>query len=145
MKQIKNSIIAAAIASALTLASLPAAAEVAIIANPNSGAPELDAKTAKKLFLGKIQSLPGMSTLTLVGQPDSSPTKAEFAKKVTKKGLDKYKAYWSKMIFSGKAVPPKELANDAEVKAYVSSHADAVGYVDASAVDDSVKVLFKTP
>jgi len=120
-------------------------AEVAIIANTGSGASELDAGTAKKLFLGKVKSIPGMSGVSLVGQADGSPIKAEFAKKITNKGLDKYKAYWSKRIFSGKSVPPTEVSGDAEVKAYVGKHADAVGYIDAASIDDSVKVLMRAP
>jgi len=130
---------------ALLTCAMPALAEIAIIANPSSGASSLDAKVAKMLFLGKTKTIPGMSTVTLIGQIDESPTKAEFTKMVAKKGINKYKAYWSKMIFSGKAIPPKELANDAEVKAYVASHTDAVGYVNANAVDSSVKVLLRTP
>lgn len=55
------------------------------------------------------------------------------------------KAYWSKMIFSGKAVPPKELANDAAVKAHVKANPDAVGYIDAASVDGSIKVLLRVP
>jgi len=120
------------------------AAEVAIIANTASGG-SLDAKTAKKLFLGKTKSVSGMTGVVLVGQADASPVKAEFTKKVTKKKLGKYKAYWSKMIFSGKAVPPKELANDAAVKAYVAANPNAVGYIDAASLDASVKVLLRVP
>jgi hypothetical protein len=142
MKNIKTIIIAI---FATLLVSTTAVAEVAIIVGSGSGASALDAKTAKKLFLGKVKSIPGMSAVTLVGQVDDSPTKAKFTKAIAKKGLDKYKAYWSKMIFSGKAVPPKELANDAEVKAYVAKNADAVGYINANAVDDSVKVLLRAP
>jgi len=131
--------------SGTLFSATPALAEVAIIASAGSGASALNAKTAKKLFLGKTKSVPGMSSVTLIGQSDDSPTKAEFTQKVAKKKLGKYKAYWAKMIFSGKAIPPKELANDAEVKTYVASHNDAVGYVDASAVDSSVKVLLSAP
>lgn len=145
MRKTTLSLMAISAVSASLLFSAVALAEVAIIANPASGASELDAKTAKKLFLGKAKSIPGMSSFTLVGQDDDSPTKAKFTKSITKKNLKKYKAYWSKMIFSGKGIPPKELANDAEVKAYVASHADAIGYVDASVVDDSVKVLLRAP
>jgi len=119
-------------------------AEVVIIGHAKSVG-TLDAKSAKKLYLGKTNSISGMASVTLIGQADSSPTKAEFTVKATKKNLSKYKAYWSKMIFSGKAVPPKEMANDDEVKAYVASHTDAVGYINASAVDASVKVLLKLP
>jgi len=141
----KKSLLSLSAAAAVLLASTAALAEIAIIANPAAGAGELDTKTVKKLFLGKIRSLPGMDSVSLVGQADDSPVKAEFTQKITNKKLAKYKAYWSKMIFSGKAVPPKEMANDAEVKAYVASHADAVGYVDAGSVDDSVKVLLRAP
>jgi len=61
-------------------------AEVVIIGHAKSGA-SLDAKTAKKLFLGKTKSVTGMTAVVLVGQIDSSPIKAEFTKKVTKKKL----------------------------------------------------------
>ncbi len=146
MKKIKATMIAAC--AALFISSLfigTALAEIAIIANPASGASELNTKTAKKLFLGKTKSVPGMDSVTLVSQTEASSTTAEFTQKVTKKTLSQYKSYWSRMIFSGKAVPPRELANDAEVKAFVAKHADAIGYVDASAVDDSVKVLLLAP
>lgn len=146
MKKIKLTMIATC--AALLVSSLfisTALAEISIIANPASGASELDAKTAKKLFLGKTKSVPGMDSVTLVSQIEASSTTAEFTQKITKKTLSQYKSYWSRMIFSGKAVPPKELANDAEVKAYVASHADAVGYIDAGNVDDSVKVLLRAP
>lgn len=142
MKNIKTIIVAAFVTLFISTAAL---ADIAIIVGAGSGADALNAKTAKKLFLGKVKSIPGMGEVTLVGQVDDSPTKAEFTKMVAKKGLNKYKAYWSKMIFSGKAAPPKELANDAEVKAYVAKNADAVGYINANAVDDSVKVLLRAP
>ncbi len=140
----KNKLIISSFILGLLAWSTGALAEIAIIANTGSGG-SLDAKTAKKLFLGKTKVVPGMSSVSLVGQVDTSPVKAEFTQKVTKKKLGKYKAYWSKMIFSGKAVPPKELANDAEVKAHIKSHTDAVGYIDAGSIDDSVKVLLRVP
>jgi len=130
---------------AAMLFATTAMAEIAIIANTGSGASELNASTAKKLFLGKLKSIDGIAKVTVVGQVDDSPIKEEFTKKITKKSLSKFKAYWSKKIFSGKAVPPKELENDAEVKAYVAGHADAVGYIDAASVDSTVKVLFRAP
>ncbi len=125
------------------LYTTPVMSEVVIIAHPSSGASEIDAKLSKKLYMGKVTTIPGMTYVALIGQTDASPTKAAFSEKVVGKGLNKYNAYWSEMIFSGKAIPPKELANDAEVRAYVASHFDAVGYVDAGIVDDSVKVLFR--
>ncbi len=122
-----------------------ALAEVAIVVNTGSSAGDLGAKMAKKIFLGKTKSIPGIDNLTVVGQVDGSAIKAEFTKKITKKGVDKYKAYWSKQIFSGKAVPPTEVANDAAVLKYVAGNINAIGYVDAASLDGSVKVVFRAP
>lgn len=143
--KMKNLSLSAVLFAGAMFVGTSAMAEIAIIANTGAGASSIDAKTAKKLFLGKLKSIDGIGKVTVVGQTDESAIKEEFAKKITKKSLNKFKAYWSKKIFSGKAVPPKEMATDAEVKAYVASHADAVGYISGSSVDGSVKVLFKAP
>jgi len=44
-------------------------------------------------------------------------------------------------VFSGKSQPPKELPDASAVKKAVASDPKAVGYIDKSAVDASVKVL----
>jgi len=49
------------------------------------------------------------------------------------------------LIFSGKAIPPKDLANDTEVIAYVNSHNDAIGYINSKSLDKSVKILLRVP
>ena len=51
------------------------------------------------------------------------------------------KAAWSRLTFSGKATPPKELGSSAEVKKMVAANPNAVGYIEKSAVDGTVKVL----
>ena len=44
-------------------------------------------------------------------------------------------------MFSGKAQMPKEAANPAEVKKLLDANPNAIGYLEKSAVDSSVKVL----
>jgi hypothetical protein len=45
------------------------------------------------------------------------------------------------LVFSGKGQAPKELADNAAVKKAVATDPKAVGYIDKSAVDGSVKVV----
>ena len=52
------------------------------------------------------------------------------------------KAHWSRLLFSGKGKPPKVLDNDAAVKKWVAEHPKALGYINSSADDASVKVLY---
>jgi len=76
-----------------------------------------------------------------VDQNEGSAIRDSFYQKVAKKDAGQMKAYWSKMIFSGKAIPPVASSNDATVKTWVVNNPKGVGYIDSSAVDDTVKVL----
>jgi ABC-type phosphate transport system substrate-binding protein len=48
-------------------------------------------------------------------------------------------------VFTGKATMPREVAGSAEVKKAVAANPKAIGYVDRSAVDSTVKVVYPAP
>jgi ABC-type phosphate transport system substrate-binding protein len=122
--------------------ALPCSAQVAVVAGAKSAATPLSADQAAGLFLGKSDQLPGAGVALLLDQPESNPNRELFYTKVAGKSAAQVKAAWSRLVFSGKGTPPKEIANSAEVKKLVSSNPNAVGYIEKSAVDSSVKVLF---
>ena len=66
-----------------------------------------------------------------------------FYEKATGRSAAQAKATWARLTFTGKGTPPKELKTDADVKAWVASDPKAIGYVDSSAVDGSVKAVLK--
>ncbi len=115
-------------------------ADVAVVANKAIGVDSITAKEAKKVWLGKIKSLGGTS-LKLADLPKGNGSRDHFYTAVVKKSESKLKAYWAKIVFAGKGTPPKTFASDAEVISWVVSTPGAVGYVESSAADDSVKVL----
>lgn len=118
--------------------SLSAYAEVAVIVNPAASAAPSQADVAN-IFLGKNKSLKG------VDLKDWTPTKDKFYTSLTSKNEAQLKAYWSGLIFTGKGQPLPSVADEAAVVAKVAGEADAIGYVDKSAVNDKVKVLFTLP
>lgn len=66
----------------------------------------------------------------------------ELHESVHGKSVPSIKAYWQKMIFSGKATPPPELDSDSRILEYVRNNSDAIGYVSAGAnLGSGVKVL----
>jgi ABC-type phosphate transport system substrate-binding protein len=121
--------------AALALA-LPAMAEVVVVVNPKAAESSMTKDAVAQFFLGKS------STLSPVDQPESVPIRAEFYKKVTDKEASQVKALWSKLVFTGKATMPKEAADSASVKKIVASDPKAIGYIEKSAVDASVKVIY---
>jgi ABC-type phosphate transport system substrate-binding protein len=125
------------LAPALLLASLagPACAELVIIVNPSNPATRMFPTQAAQFFLG------GSVMFVPIEQPADSPIRAEFYKKVLEKESAQVEAIWSKIAFSGKGKPPKEMKNSAEVKKAVAANPKAIGYIEKSAVDDTVKVV----
>ena len=120
-----------------------ALADVVVITNKSTSVDALSAEQVKALFLQKEKTLPGGGAVELGDQPNDSPAYREFAKKVLGKSPKKLKRYWSKRVFAGKGIPPKVVGNDAAMKEWVSKTPNSLGYIDAGAVDDSVKVIFK--
>jgi len=117
----------------LLLAAAAHADEVVVIGNPASA--QLTKEQVADLFLGKSQGM------KLLDQPASAPIKAAFYQQVSGHDLSQVKATWSRLIFTGKAQPPKELADSAAVKKAVAADPKTIGYIEKSAVDGSVKVL----
>ncbi len=134
-----------ACAALLGMAVGVAQAELAVIAHPSNPEAALTKKQVKLIFLGKKKSFPGGGEAKPVDQNEDSPAYAEFYQKVVGKTGAKLKSYWSKMVFTGKASPPQMVGDDGDVKTWVSKHKDALGYIDAGQVDESVKVLLVVP
>ncbi len=128
----------------LTCASLGAgAADIVVVASSGSGVDNLSKQQVSELFLGKASSLPGGGKAALIDQPEASPLRDAFYSKVTGKSASQAKSTWSKLAFTGKGTPPKEGSSSDAIKKEVASNKGMLGYIDKSAVDGSVKVVFE--
>lgn len=131
---IKPALLIAAIVGAVS-----ANAEVVVVVNPQNAAASMSADQVTDVFLGKS------TALAPVDLPESSSVRGEFYQKVTGKDAAQVKALWTRLIFTGKATPPKEVASSADVKKAVAADPKAIGYMEKNAVDSSVKVVFTAP
>ncbi len=122
--------------------SISVYAEVVVVVHPSNGN-AIDESTINKIFVGKAKSFADGTKVMPVNQASSSGATTEFNQKVLKKSSSQLKAYWSKLVFTGKGTPPKEVDNDAAVLKMVASTPNAIGYVSAGSADASVKVVQK--
>ena len=113
-----------------------------VVVGAKSPATTLSKDQVAALFLGKSTQLPGAGIPVLYDHLEAAEIRQQFYTKVTDKTPSQVKAVWSRLVFSGKGSPPKEVASSADVKKAVSANPDAVGYIEKSAVDSSVKVVF---
>ena len=130
----KKLILAACAAS--SFAALPAMAQVVVVVNPKAAESSMTKEQVAQFFLGKSTSM------TPIDQPDGAPIRADFYKKVADKDAAQAKALWSKLVFTGKATMPKEVADSAAVKAAVAANPKSIGYIEKSAVDATVKAVY---
>ncbi len=124
------------------LCTVSAQADIVVVVGTQAPVSSLSKEQVADIFLAKSATFPGGGPATPIEQTESAAPRQEFHSKVTGKSGAQLKAYWSKLVFTGKATAPQELADSAAVKQQVASNPALIGYIDKSAVDGSVKVVF---
>jgi ABC-type phosphate transport system substrate-binding protein len=115
-------------------------AEISVIVHPSNSA-ELSKEDITRIFLGKQKSFSGGGSAVPISQDESSKIYEDFNTTVTNKTNSQLKAYWSKLVFTGKGTPPKTVSGDSEVIDLISNNPSLIGYVDSSSVTGNVKVV----
>ncbi len=126
---------------AMALAVGTAAATVVTVVSANSPIMSLSRSEAADIFLGKSYRFPDGEQATPIDQPEASRAREQFYQSVAGESLAQLKAYWSRIIFTGRGQPPKIAASGAELKKLLAANPLAIGYLDSAEVDPSVKVL----
>ncbi|AQS35845.1 phosphate ABC transporter substrate-binding protein, PhoT family [Shewanella psychrophila] len=117
-----------------------ATAEVAVVVHPSNPA-SLSIQDISRIYLGKIKSFPGGSKAIALDQKQGSLERMAFVKHVLNKSESQLKSYWSKRLFSGQGQPPIAVDTNADVMELISANPNMIGFVDAQAVNNSVKVV----
>jgi ABC-type phosphate transport system substrate-binding protein len=84
------------------------------------------------------------SPIVAVNRESRSPAREIFSQRVLGRSSTDLAAYWNQQYFQG-VFPPLTLSSAASVKRYVATERNAVGYIEESEVDDTVKVILKVP
>jgi len=129
---------------AALLMPLPAAAGVAVIVHPSVSVDFLTTDQVVQLYLGRTGQLPDGTGVQPLDLGEGSAPRAEFIRKVLGKSEQQLRSYWSRLIFTGKAQPPRRMNNTAEVLRAVATTPGYIGYVDSGdATSTKIKVLYR--
>jgi ABC-type phosphate transport system substrate-binding protein len=126
--------------AATLLASLSAGArDLVVVVSVRSPVTSLRAEQVADIFLGQVGHFPDGTEAVALDQPVGSPLRDEFYARVAARTPPLMKAYWTKMIFTGRGQPPKEAPNSATVRRMVADNPALIGYIDRSALDPTVR------
>ena len=129
-----KTMIAACLAIAVVLQQ--ARADVVVIVSAQSSAAKITPDQISRVYLGKS------NTMTPVDIANPSPARREFYTKVIGKSEAQVKARRLSLVITGKGSSPKELPSGAEVVKAVAADPNAIGYVDRSYVNMTVKIVY---
>ena len=119
-------------------------AETAVIVHPSNNNAVAQADL-EPLFMVKKSTFADGSKASPYYLSADDAVRNQFDEKILGKSSGQLKAYWSKLVFTGKGTPPTELANSAEAVAKVAADPTGIAYVDKSAVTSAVKVVLSLP
>lgn len=115
-------------------------ADTIVIVHPSNNV-SLTKKDVQRIFLGKLKTFSNNNPVIPIDLPQESEIRKDFSETILKKDMRQVAAYWSRLIFTGKGLPPKQVASSVEMKELVARNPDAIAYIDASLLDDTVKQL----
>lgn len=124
----------------MTASATVTAEEFAVIVNRvNNQA--VDRAWVAKVYLGEVKSWLGGDPIVAYDLPEDNVVRASFSKTLLNRSVANMKALWAQFTFSGRAVPPKQLKTDEDVKKAVAENKNAIGYINATSLDDSVRAI----
>lgn len=118
-----------------------AAAEVVAVVAANSQVTTLTKSQVINIFLGKSNRFPNGSLAIPIDQKEGSSERNKFYANYANMSVAQIKSHWSKIIFTGRGQPPKEVENGPEMKKRIASNPNTIGYLEQDLVDDSLRVL----
>lgn len=104
-----------------------------VVVNAANPVSVLSEEELSRLFLKKTIRWPNGDDATPVDLSERAVVRESFSRDLFHKSVEAIKAYWQSLLFSGRGVPPVELASEDAVLAYVRANSGAVGYVSAGA------------
>jgi|SRR5882757_1874951 len=136
-----NRVVLAGFALTLSLAAGGSSADVVAVVSANSTIMTLSKAQVTDIFLGRVSRFPDGAQAVPIDQAEGSVVRDQFYVRVAGKSPAQIKAFWSKIIFTGRGRPPKAVSNSIDVKKRIAENPAAIGYIESQLVDDTVRVV----
>ena len=122
------------------LTSQAFAGGIALIVHPDNQLKNVSNDEIKRLFLSKTDVIQGVKLKPII-QSSSQSIRIVFDEDTLGKSPSKSKAYWSRLIFTAAGAPPPSMESSKEIIKWVSTHPDAISYIEAGSVTGEIKLL----
>ena len=122
-----------------------AQAEIAVVVNINSPIESFTHRELVDLYMGRNLFLPTGGLAVRIDQAPTSNIRKLFYQELVGKSVAEVNAYWAKLLFTGQSTPPYSLDSSKRVLEVIRNNVNAIGYINAEEVDDTVKTVRTLP
>lgn len=127
----------------LLLISAQAWADIVVVVHPQSELKNLTKQQVIDIYMGRLQISADGGKIVPYDQPQDSEIRAAFYQNLTEKPVASVNAYWARLLFTGRASPPRQPSDSMSIVDIVAESLYAIGYIDEKDLDDRVSVVFK--
>ena len=125
----------------LGLSISAASADVVAVVSSKSPITSLSKSQVIDIFLGKRSRFPDGTSAVPIDQAEGSEARDEFYSRFAAMSAAQLKAFWAKIIFTGRGQPPMAVPTSIEAKKLLLANPNAISYIDQSLVDSSLRVV----
>jgi len=136
-----GALLCTAIALLIPRPAVPEERALVIVVHPERAA-ALDIEDVARIYLRKRRFWGDGTPIVALNREPGTVARVAFSHGVLHADPPRLQAYWDQQYFAG-IFPPSVLSSGAAVKRYVAADRAAIGYIEWSEVDDSVRVVLK--
>lgn len=116
-------------------------AEVVVVTAGDSPVRELTSTQLADIYLGRLTRLPDGRPVVPIDQGEQSRVYEIFYQQYLGRSPAQIRSHWSRLIFTGRGQPPKSVANEAALAEALKQNLNAIGYMEADALPEGLRVI----
>lgn len=114
---------------------------VVVVVSSDSPVTEISRLHLADLYLGRTTRFPDGEPAEPIDQKTTSTARADFYQRYLGRSLAEIKAHWSRLIFTGRGRPPRDVPTGEDVRRLVAENPGTIGYIERRLVDGSVHIV----
>lgn len=116
-------------------------AEVVPVVSVKSAVTTLSPTQLVNIFLGRESRFPSGTLAMPIDQAEGSEARDEFYNRFAERTPAQLKAHWSKLIFTGKGQPPRQVGSIEKLRKALYNNPHAIGYMQRHEVDGDLRIV----
>lgn len=114
-----------------------------VVVNKSNPVESLSSRQIMDIYMGRFTSYPNGDSVDTTDHPQDSQIRQDFYQNLVGKSVVQINAYWARLLFTGKAVPPKTKSSELDVIKYVQSNINAIAYLEEANLTQDLKVVYR--